>query len=54
MTTLYKFLEPLDYTPDFGVFSKDQSHCLIAAKDKGIIVNLKTDTETDLDDEESI
>lgn len=54
MTTLYEFQDPLKLNPDFGVFSKDQSMCLLATKDQSIIVNIKSGNETDLEDVEGI
>ena len=55
MKTLYKLKdETIKLTPDLGVFSQDQTMCVIATKDSGILVNLKTGVEINLEDLEGI
>jgi hypothetical protein len=50
MTTFYELKEPLDKTPDFGVFNKEQSSCVIVTKDNGILINLTDGTFIDLEE----
>jgi hypothetical protein len=48
-TLLYKLQNGLDNDPLFGVFSLDQTKCLIATSEDCLYVNIETQEEVDLD-----
>ena len=53
-TSLYTLNNFLLDPPNFGVFNKDQSICIVTSINDILYINLKTGYELDLDDQESI
>ena len=52
--SLYKFKNPLNEVPKFGVFSKDQNKFIITSSDDVLYVDMQTGTEIDFDSKENV
>ena len=53
-TSLYTLNNFLLDPPNFGVFNKDQSICIVTSVNDILFINLKTGYELDLDEQENI